>query len=161
MRRHQHADTLPPPTSQHLDGLVCAVQQVCRRGIDERLGVFGMSAVQCRGLQLISDHPGLSQRQLSRLMGQSEQAFGTLMARLRRQGYVVAGRGSRRGAAATHELTSIGRFMQQQAQEIAHDVLVLLFMPLSREERQTLRGLLEKVLNAAWRLQFHPVPESS
>ena len=50
--------------------------------------------------------------------------------------------------------------MLQEAQEIAHEVQALLFAPLTDEERQTLRALLQKVLDARWRLRFHPLPES-
>jgi DNA-binding MarR family transcriptional regulator len=90
-------------------------------------------------------------------MGQSAQAFGTLLARLLVWGYLV--RRGPRGHAATHELTAHGRFMLQQAQEITHEVRVLLFAPLTDEERRSLGALLQKVLDARWRLRFHPVPE--
>jgi DNA-binding MarR family transcriptional regulator len=158
MPRHQHVDISAAPTPEELDRLIGAVRHVFRRGVDERLGVFGMSAVQCQALQLITDHPGLPQWRLARLMGQSAQAFGTLLARLLVHGYLVRRRA--RGHAVTHELTALGRIMLQEAQEIAHAVRALLFMPLTAEERQSLRALLQKVLNARWRLRLHPLPEN-
>jgi DNA-binding MarR family transcriptional regulator len=157
MPRHQHVDEFAAPTPEDLDRLICAVRGVFRLGIDERLGVFGMSAVQCRALQIISDHPGLPQCQLARVMGQSAQAFGTLLARLLMGDYLVRHR--HRGHATTHELTAYGRFMLRQAHEIAHEVRVLLFAPLTDEERRSLEALLRRVLDASWRLRFHPVPE--
>jgi hypothetical protein len=64
-----------------------------------------------------------------------------------------------RGYAATHELTGYGRIMLHEAQEIAHEVQALLFAPLTDEERRSLGAFLQKVLDARWRLRFHPVPE--
>jgi DNA-binding MarR family transcriptional regulator len=156
MPRHRPTDTSAAPGPEDLDRLLSAVQHVFRRAIDQRLGVFGMSAVQCRALQLISERPGLPQRHLAELMGQSAQGFGTLLARLVVYGYLVRRRGRRH--AATYELTAHGRFMQQ-AQEIAHEVRALLFAPLTDEERRSLGVSLQKVLDARWRLRFHPVPE--
>lgn len=158
MPRYQHVDTSLALAPEDIDRLIRAVQHCCRRGIDERLRVFDMSAVQCQALQVISDHPNLSQRRLARLMGQSEQAFGALLARLLNRGYLV--RRAAPSQAANHELTAHGRIMLHQAKEIGHDVLLLLFMPLTDEERQFLRVLLQKVLNARWRLRFLPSPES-
>ena len=158
MRRYQHVDTSVVLAPEDIDRVISAVQHLCRRGIDERLRVFDMSAVQCQALEVIRDHPNLSQRRLARLTGQSEQAFGALLARLLSRGYLV-----RRTApcrAANHELTPHGRVMLQQAKEIGHDVLVLLFKPLTGEEREFLRVLLQKVLDARWRLRFLPWPES-
>jgi DNA-binding MarR family transcriptional regulator len=91
-------------------------------------------------------------------MGQSEQAFGSLLARLLGRGYLA--RRTARGHAATHELTALGRIMLHEAKEIGHEVLALAFMPLTGEERHSLRALLQKVLNARWRLRFLPSPES-
>jgi DNA-binding MarR family transcriptional regulator len=159
MPRPQHVDTFALPTPEDLDRLITAVQHVFRRAIDERLDVFGTSAVQCRALQLISEQPGLPQRRLASLMGQSEQAFGTLLGRLLARDYLVRRRAH--GRAAAHELTGLGRFMLQDSQQIAHEVLALLVMPLTGEERRSLRALLQKVLNARWRLRLHPLPESS
>jgi DNA-binding MarR family transcriptional regulator len=158
MSRYQHVDTSAAIAPENLDRWVRAVQHLCRQGVDQRLAVFGMSAVQCQALQLISAHPGLSQRRLARFMGQSEQAFGTLLARLLIQGYLV--RRAKRGRAASHELTAYGRIMLHEAKEIGHEVLALLFMPLNGEERQSLCALLQKVLNGRWRLRFQPPPES-
>ena len=157
MPRHQHVDESAAPTPDDLDRLICAVRHVFRRGIDERLGVFGLSAVQCQALEIISDHPGLPQCRLARVMGQSAQAFGTLLARLLMGDHLVRRRP--RGHAVTHELTAYGRFMRQEAHEIAHEVRALLFAPLTDEERRSLGALLQKVLDARWRLRFHPVPE--
>jgi DNA-binding MarR family transcriptional regulator len=160
MLQHQHVD---PPGAGTLDPvdlyeLLSAVHHVCRREIDERVGVFGMSAVQWRALQVIREHPSFPQRWLAKEMAQSPQAFGTLLARLQLRGHVVRRRARR--YAATHDLSASGRIMLLHAQEIAEDVLALLFMPLTREERRSLQALLEKVLKARWRLQFHPLPEN-
>ncbi len=159
MRGYQHADTSPLPTPGDLHRLISALEGVCRRGIDERLGVFGTSLVQSQALQVISSHPGLTQRHLARWMDQSAQAFGTLLRRMVVLGYLT-GRRRSRGGAATHELTTLGRIMLQDTKDIAHEVLALLFQPLTDEERRSLAALLQKVLNARWRLRFLPLPES-
>jgi DNA-binding MarR family transcriptional regulator len=157
MRQYQHVDDSAPLTPHDLEGLIGAVQHVCRREVDERLGVFGMSTVQWQALDLIREHPGLQQGQLARLMGQSEQAFGTLLARLLVRGYLERRRARRH--AATHDLTAFGRAMLQHAQPVAGDTLALLFEPLTGEDRESLRVLLMKVLKAHWRLRFYPAPE--
>jgi len=58
MPRYQHVDTPAELTPEGLDRLISAVKSLGRHGIDERLWVFGMSAVQCQALQLIRDYPG-------------------------------------------------------------------------------------------------------
>jgi DNA-binding MarR family transcriptional regulator len=152
---YQHVDVSTAP--EDLDRLVRAVERACRRGIDERLGRHGISVVQGHALQAIFDHPGLPQRRLARLTGHSQQAFGTLLARLLARGYVARARGH--GRATTHEVTALGKVMLCDANEIAHRVLTLLFLPLDEYERRSLRGLLNRVLQAQWRLHLEPLPE--
>ena len=159
MPSYQHVDTPAELTPEDLGRLISAVKDLGRRGIDERLWVFGMSTVQCQALQLIRDYPGRSQRQLARLMGQSGQAFGTLLKRLTTGGYLVPRRA--RGRALTHELTTHGRVMLHAAKEIGDEVLALLFVSLTGRERRFLRLLLRKMLDARWRLWLLPSPESS
>jgi len=154
---YQHVDVSTAP--EELNRLVLEVHHVCRRGIDERLGRHGISVVQWRALQAISDNPGLPLRRLARLTGHSDQAFGTLVARLLARGFVARRRGN--GRATTHEVTVLGTVMLSVANEIAHAVLTLLFLPLTEGDRQSLRVLLNRVLQAQWRLQLEPLPESA
>jgi DNA-binding MarR family transcriptional regulator len=152
---YQHVDVSTAP--EEIDRLVRAVHQVCRRGIDVRLGRHGISVVQWHALQAISDNPGLALRHLAQLTGHSDQAFGTLVARLLARGYVARRRGN--GRTMTHEVTVLGTVMLSGANEIAHRVLTLLFQPLSEGDRQSLQVLLCRVLKARWRLQLEPLPE--
>jgi DNA-binding MarR family transcriptional regulator len=154
---YQHVDVSTTP--EELDRLVRAVHHVCHKGIDERLGRHGISVVQWHALQAISDNPGLALRRLARLTGHSDQAFGALVARLLARGYVTRRRGN--GRATTHEMTVLGTVMLSGANEIAHRVLTLLFLPLSEGDRQSLQVLLGRVLKAQWRLQLEPLPESA
>jgi len=152
---YQHIDIdTGPQDLEALDGLIRAVQRACQRGIGERLGRFGMSVVHWHALQAISGNPGLPQRQLARLTGHSEQAFATLMMRMLIRGYVLRGRQS--GRVTTHEVTPLGRVMLDLANEIAHEVLALLFLGIASDERQFLQALLHRVLQGQWRLQFAP-----
>jgi len=154
---YQHVDVSTAP--EELDRLVRAVHHACRRGIDERLGRHGITVVQWHALQAINDNPGLPLRRLARLTGHSDQAFGTLVARLLAGGYVLRRRGH--GRATTHEVTVLGAVMLGGANEIAHGVLTLLFLPLSEDDRQSLQVLLRRVLAGQWRLQLEPLPESA
>jgi DNA-binding MarR family transcriptional regulator len=154
---YQHVDVSTTP--EELSRLVREVHHACRRGIDERLGCHGISVVQWRALQAISDNPGLPLRRLARLTGHSDQAFGTLVSRLLARGYVARRRGD--GRATTHEVTALGRVMLSGSNEIAHGVLTLLFLHLSEDDRQSLQVLLNRVLQAQWRLQLKPLPEST
>ena len=110
-------------------------------------------------MQAINDNPGLPLRHLARLTGHSDQAFGTLVARLLAGGYVLRRRGH--GRATAHEVTVLGAVMLGGANEIAHGVLTLLFLPLSEDDRQSLQVLLRRVLEGQWRLQLEPLPESA
>ena len=154
---YQHVDVSTAP--EDLDRLVRAVHHTCRRGIDERLWRHGISVVQWHALRTINDNPGLPLRRLARLTGYSEQGFGTLVARLLDGGYVVRRREN--GRATTHELTAVGRVMLAVANEIAHRVLTLLFLPLSEGDRQSLQVLLHRVIEGQWRLHLEPLPESA
>jgi hypothetical protein len=51
--------------------------------------------------------------------------------------------------------------MLHAAKEIGEEVLALLFVSLTGRERRFLRLLLQKVLDARWRLRLLPSPESS
>jgi DNA-binding MarR family transcriptional regulator len=144
---------------EELDRLLRAVHHTCRRGIDQRLGRHGISVVQWHALQAINDNPGLPLRRLARLTGHSDQGFGTLAARLLDRGYLVRRRGN--GRARTHEVTVLGKVLLISADEIAHRVLTLLFLPLSEGDRQSLQVLLRRVLKGQWRLQLEPFPESA
>lgn len=154
---YQHVDVSTAPEELHR--LVRAVHHICQKGIDERLGRHGISVVQWHALQAISDNPGLALRRLARLTAYSDQAFGALVARLLARGYVARRRGN--GRAATHEVTVLGKVMLSGANEIAHGVLTILFLPLSEGDRQSLQLLLRRVLQAQRRLQLEPLPESA
>jgi hypothetical protein len=56
-------------------------------------------------------------------------------------------------------MTILGRAMLREANEIAHRVLMLLFLSLNEGDRQSLQGLLDRVLKAQWRLHLEPLPE--
>ena len=154
---YQNVDVSTAP--EDLERLVRAVHHACRRGIDERLRRHGISVVQWHALQAINDNPGLPLRGLARLTGHSDQAFGTLVARLLAGGYVARRRGN--GRATIHEVTVLGTVMLSGANEIAHRVLTLLLQPLSQGDRLSLQALLLRVLQAQWRLQLEPLPESA
>jgi DNA-binding MarR family transcriptional regulator len=105
---------------------------------------IGVSLVQWNALREIHRNPGSSAHQLAELTTNSDQAFGMLLTRLLRLGFIERQTGS--GRANTHSLTESGKMVLDSGRAVMRSVLSESFSPLSREEREALARILAKLL---------------
>ncbi|MFJ3035704.1 MarR family winged helix-turn-helix transcriptional regulator [Curtobacterium pusillum] len=114
------------------------------RAMDAALRPIGISLVQWDALRAIARMPHASGHDLAVATFQSDQAFGTLAARLSDAGHITrtAGRGRR----LEHSLTPSGEAALQVGHEIAVDVLEDLFAPLDEADRRNLATVLTALL---------------
>lgn len=113
------------------------------RTMDAALRDVGVSLVQWDALRAIDRLPGASGHDLATETFQSDQAFGTLAARMVERGLIerTAGRGRR----IEHSLTEAGRTALEGGRDRAAGVLDELFTPLDTDERATLLRLLRRL----------------
>ncbi|MDA0161225.1 MarR family winged helix-turn-helix transcriptional regulator [Solirubrobacter ginsenosidimutans] len=133
--------------SESLQPLGLAVKRLQwrhHRALDKRLREVGLSLVQWDALRHIENHPGSSLHQLAQLTFQSDQAFGTLAARLIARGYITRAGGH--GRALHHELTDAGRERLHAGATIVDQVLAESFAPLNDDEQRQLHALLTRLL---------------
>lgn len=114
------------------------------RALDGALSAVGTTLAQWDALRAISRSPGASARDLAAATFQSEQAFGTLVGRLTAQGLVDRRPG--RGRRIEHHLTSAGEKTLAAGHKVADEVLAACYSTLSKTDRATLFGLLERLL---------------
>jgi len=115
------------------------------RALDSRLSKLGLSLVQWDALRHLQANPDASLPALARLTFQSDQAFGTLSARMVDRGLIERLDGP--GRAVRHRITQKGLELLATGSAVADDVLAESFSPLSRKQLDTLGALLDQ-LNA-------------
>jgi len=120
------------------------------RTMDAALRDVGVSLVQWDALRAIDRMPAASGHDLAVATFQSDQAFGTLAARLVERGLIT--RTSGRGRRLEHALTASGGAALDEGHRIAAGVLRELFAPLDDGQRATLFDIL-RVLTAGESLQ--------
>jgi DNA-binding MarR family transcriptional regulator len=116
------------------------------RALDARLAELGVSLVQWNALREIERHPGTSSRGLGQLTFQTEQSFGTLATRLVRRGLIE--RVDAPGRAVLHQLTPRGHELLEEGRVLHREVIERSFSPLGAKDRETLAGLLVRLLDA-------------
>ena len=114
------------------------------RALDTALSELGISLVQWNALREIDRNPGATMHALAALTFNSDQAFGTLTARLIRQGWIERQIGP--GRANAHRLTAEGQTMLYRGREPFASVVDRSFAALDEGERDTLMRLLDKLL---------------
>ena len=108
--------------------------------MDAALREVGVTLVQWDALRAIDRMPGASGHDLAVATFQSDQAFGTLAARLVLRGLIVRSAG--RGRRLEHTLTEPGRAALEHGHRVAAGVLRTLFSPLDDAQRTQLLHLL-------------------
>lgn len=134
--------------SNMLDNLSLAIKRVQaqnHRSLDQRLGSLGISLVQWNALREIHRNPGVSAHALSELTFNSDQAFGTLAARLVRLGLVLRRAG--KGKIIVHHLSPKGIDLLSKGAAIHREYLKAAFGPLNSQEKTILLSLLLRLLN--------------
>ena len=127
--------------------LVKQVQHLQNRKMAASLEPLGVSLAQWNAMREIDRHPGASLRKLAEASFNSDQAFGTLVARLERLGMVVQRPG--KGRALVTELTDAGERVLHAGYPAIMGVCAKLLGALGEAECGLLEGLLNKVLGAA------------
>jgi DNA-binding MarR family transcriptional regulator len=128
-------------TLQEVGLAIKRVQIRHHRALDSRLSKLGLSLVQWDALRHLSSSPDASLHELAQLTFQSDQAFGTLAARMVDRGLIE--RLDRPGRAVRHHITAKGAKLFAAGGAIADEVFVDSFAPLSPRELDTLGDLLD------------------
>ncbi len=130
-------------TLQEVGRSVKAAQYRHHRWADRELTTVGTTLPQWDALRAIARHPGSSAHRLAGETFQSDQAFGTLAARLVDQGLIIRTPGH--GRRVEHDLTDAGRAMYEAGGRVIDGVLQKSFGGLDEAERRTLFELLARV----------------
>jgi DNA-binding MarR family transcriptional regulator len=132
-----------PRQLEKLGLIIKRVQARNHRSLDKRLSPLGISLVQWNALREIERNPGRSAHALAELTFNSDQAFGTLITRLERLGFVERQNG--KGRAIHHVLTAKGKQMLHEGHAIYLEFLQVAFAPLRPKERSVLLDLMTKL----------------
>ena len=114
------------------------------RAATEALRPLDVTLVQWDALRHLHAHPGASLHDLAVLTFQTDQAFGTLAARLEARGLIRRVSGG--GRAIRPELTAEGERVFAEGRAVTERVVRGSFAPLDEEERALLGGMLERLL---------------
>ncbi|UUU38240.1 MarR family winged helix-turn-helix transcriptional regulator [Streptomyces sp. NBC_00162] len=128
---------------QTLGRAVKQAQYRQHRALERELATVGTTLAQWDALRAISGAPGAPARALAAATFQSEQAFGTLAARLVAQGLVERRPGH--GRRIEHHLTPAGERVLKAGHQVADTVLASCFSTLSTADRATLLDLLQRL----------------
>lgn len=125
--------------------LIKHVQHRHLRLLEAKLVPLGISMIQWNTLRTIDRYPDVCLHRLAKLTFSSDQAVGTLAARLLRLGLIERQPGV--GRATRHTLTPKGETLLRKGRSLIQEVLADSFSPLSKEECATLKVLLGKLLD--------------
>ena len=132
-------------TWETLGLLIKHIQHRNMRLLDEKLARIGISVIQWNALRTIERYPGSCMHRLAKLTFNSDQALGTLTARLLRLGLVERKPGH--GRINLHALTPKGAHLLGEGRSIVQTVLAESFSPLNETECATLQNILSKLLD--------------
>ena len=125
--------------------LIKHIQHRNFRLLEDKLVPLGISMTQWNALRTIDRYPRTCMHRLARLTFNSDQAFGTLAARLLRLDLIE--RKSGPGRVSLHALTPKGEYLLRSGRVLVQEVLAETFSPLSDAECATLTALLSKLLD--------------
>jgi DNA-binding MarR family transcriptional regulator len=120
------------------------LQVKLNRAATEALRPLDVTLVQWDALRHIHQQPGASLHDLAVLTFQTDQAFGTLAARLEARGLIQ--RGNPVGRAIRPELTLEGQRVFAEGRKVTEQVVREAFAPLNAGECSALGGMLTRVL---------------
>ena len=122
------------------------LQMKHHRAATDALRPIGVTLVQWDALRHLHENPGASQHELAVLTFQTDQAFGTLAARLEARGLINRGAGT--GRAIRLELTEEGERVFAAGERVTEKVVRASFSPLNADEQAVLSGMLTRLLNS-------------
>lgn len=116
------------------------------RALDAALTTLGLSLAQWDALRHLERNPDASLHDLAQLIFQSDQAFGTLAARMAERGLVERTPGP--GRAVRLRMTERGHDLLDEGAALVDGIFATSFADLSTRELDELGGLLERLLAA-------------
>lgn len=133
-----------PMTIPELGLAVKRLQVKHHRAATEALRPLNVTLVQWDALRHLNANPGASLHDLAVLTFQTDQAFGTLAARLEARGLIRRVNGV--GRAIRPELTAEGERVFAAGREVTERVVRASFAPLDEAEAAQLGDLLARLL---------------
>lgn len=126
--------------------LVKRLQHAHHRALSTALAELGISLVQWDTLRHLERHPDASLHELAQLTFQTDQAFGSLAARMVDRGLLQRMPGP--GRVVRHRLTELGERLRHQGQGLADRVFDETFAPLDQDQLDQFGDLLETLVAA-------------
>ena len=114
------------------------------RNINAGLARHGLSLAQWDAMRHVDENPGASLHDLAQLTFQTDQAFGTLAARMIDGGLIERLPGA--GRALRHQLTDKGRGLRKTGDKVVEKVLGDSFASLSPAQLASFDKLLAQLL---------------
>ncbi len=102
-----------------------------------------------RVLTLLSESEGISQRKLAVILDIRPQSLSELLGKLERDGLVERRKNEEDRREILVSLTALGRERAESSERAREDAAERFLSPLSREERETLSAMLQKLIFAA------------
>ncbi|KAB2350086.1 MarR family winged helix-turn-helix transcriptional regulator [Actinomadura rudentiformis] len=122
------------------------VQASLHTGMDEVLRPLGLTVAQYACLELLGQHPGLSNSELARRAFVTRQSMNLVLRRLQERGLLTRPDHAAHGRALPTELTRAGEATLRKASVAVRAVEQQLFSPLSPAQQRRLRDDLARVL---------------
>lgn len=115
------------------------VHSSLRTAMDEALRPLDLTVPQYACLELLGQHPGLSNSELARHAFVTRQSMNLVLRRLQERGLLTRPDQSPHGRALPTELTQDGQTLLREASIAVRSAERQLFSPLSQEQQRQLR----------------------
>ncbi|MGP3964975.1 MarR family winged helix-turn-helix transcriptional regulator [Nonomuraea sp. 3N208] len=115
------------------------VQASLHTAMDEVLRPLGLTVAQYACLELLGQHPGLSNSELARRAFVTRQSMNVVLRRLQERGLLTRPAHAAHGRALPTELTGAGQSTLHEASVAVRAVERQIFAPLSQERQRRLR----------------------
>jgi DNA-binding MarR family transcriptional regulator len=134
---------------QSVGYLLKQVQASLHSAMDEVLRPLGLTVAQYACLELLGQHPGLSNSELARHAFVTRQSMNLVLRRLHERGLLTRPDHAAHGRALPTTLTRAGQATRRKASVAVRAVEQQLFSPLSPAQQRRLRDDLARVSKAA------------
>ena len=134
---------------QSVGYVVKQVQASLHTAMDEVLRPLGLTVAQYACLELLGQHPGLSNSELARRAFVTRQSMNLVLRRLQERGLLTRPDHAAHGRSLPTELTSAGQAKLREASVAVRAVEQRLFSPLSQAQQRRLRDDLAACAVAA------------
>jgi DNA-binding MarR family transcriptional regulator len=125
------------------------VQASLHTAMDEVLRPLGLTVAQYACLELLGQHPGLSNSELARRAFVTRQSMNVVLRRLLERGLLTRPDHAAHGRALPTELTRAGQATLREASVAVRAVEQQLFSPLSQAQQRRLRDDLAACADSA------------